>query len=56
VLEISEMDFRTRAGARLEGAGVVPDEQVAPTRRDFSTGRDRALQRAFELLKRAHRR
>ena len=55
VLEISEMDFRTPAGARLEGVGVVPDEAVVPTRRDISEGRDAALLRALELLRRARR-
>jgi carboxyl-terminal processing protease len=55
VLEISEMDFRTQAGARLEGSGVVPDESLAPARRDISKGRDAALLRAFELLRSAGR-
>ena len=50
-LEISEMDFRTASGARLEGAGVAPDETVTPTRRDLAAGHDPALARAIELLK-----
>ena len=50
-LEVSEMDFRTASGARLEGAGVAPDETVTPTRRDLAEGHDRALARALQLLK-----
>lgn len=49
-LEISEVDFRTAAGSRLEGAGLAPDERFSPTRQDLRTGRDRALKRALELL------
>ncbi|HYP53169.1 MAG TPA: S41 family peptidase, partial [Pyrinomonadaceae bacterium] len=46
-LEISEMDFRTATGERLEGEGVAPDELVRPTRRDLASGHDRALARAL---------
>lgn len=51
VLDVSEMDYRTPRGARLEGAGVVPDEVITPTRRDLQAGRDPALERAVEILK-----
>ncbi|MCA1594457.1 MAG: hypothetical protein LC754_17890, partial [Acidobacteria bacterium] len=51
LLDISEMDYHTTGGKRLEGAGVKPDEQVSPTRRDLQTGRDSALNRAVEILK-----
>lgn len=51
VLDISEMDYRTADGARLEGAGLRPDEEVAPTRDDLRRGRDAALQRAVAVLK-----
>ena len=51
VLDISEMDYRTAAGARLEGAGVAPDEQLAPTRAELRKGQDGALKRAVEWLK-----
>lgn len=51
LLDVSEMDFRTPVGARLEGAGVRPDEHIAPTRRDLRAGRDRAMERAVEILK-----
>jgi carboxyl-terminal processing protease len=51
VLDISEMDYRTAAGSRLEGAGVRPDMEIAPTLEDLRRGRDRALTLALELLK-----
>lgn len=51
LLDISEMDFRTARGARLEGIGLVPDETLTPTRRDLYARRDRAMQRAVEMLK-----
>jgi carboxyl-terminal processing protease len=51
LLDISEMDYRTGRGKRLEGAGLEPDERVAPSRRDIQSGRDAALLRAVELLK-----
>jgi len=56
VLDISEMDYRTAGGVRLEGAGVRPDEELAPTRADLRRGRDRALRRAVEILKEEVRR
>lgn len=51
MLDISEMDFRTPRGARLEGTGIAPDETSTPTRRDLYARRDRAMQRAVEMLK-----
>ena len=51
LLDISEMDYRTAGGRRLEGAGLEPDEGVSPTRRDIQSGHDAALARAVELLK-----
>jgi len=50
-LDVSEMDFHTAAGTRLEGAGISPDEPLAPTREDLRAGRDRAVERATEILK-----
>jgi len=50
-LEISEVDYRTARGARLEGAGISPDETVTLTRRDLRAGHDRAMKHAVELLK-----
>jgi carboxyl-terminal processing protease len=51
LLDISEMDFRTALRTRLEGRGITPDELVSPTRRDFTDGRDPALERAVRILK-----
>lgn len=51
VLDISEMDYRTAAGTRLEGAGLRPDEHLAPTRAHLRKGQDPALKRAVEWLK-----
>ena len=51
VLDISEMDYHTAAGTRLEGAGLRPDLTVEPTREDLRRRRDRALERALEILK-----
>nr|MDQ3745715.1 S41 family peptidase [Acidobacteriota bacterium] len=51
VLDISEMDYHTAGGTRLEGRGLQPDVEVAPTREDLTRGRDRALDAAFEMLK-----
>lgn len=49
-LDVSEMDYRTATGARLEGVGVVPDETVALRRTDLLARRDRALERAVAYL------
>jgi len=51
VLDISEMDYHTAGGTRLEGQGLSPDLLVAPTREDLRRGRDRALERAVQMLK-----
>jgi carboxyl-terminal processing protease len=51
VLDISEMDYHTAAGTRLEGAGLTPDVSAAPTREDLRRRRDRALEMAVEILK-----
>ncbi len=40
-------DFVTAGGTRLEGRGVIPDEQVPFTRTDLLAGRDRSLQAAL---------
>jgi carboxyl-terminal processing protease len=51
LLDVSEMDYRTARDRRLEGAGIAPDETVAPTRRDIEEHRDPALARAVALLR-----
>jgi carboxyl-terminal processing protease len=53
VLDVSELDFRTREGMRLEGQGVRPDYSVPPQRLDFYDRRDRAAEFAVTLLKKS---
>lgn len=50
-LDVSEMDYRTNSGVRLEGAGLMPDETVTIELADLRTRRDRALERAIERLR-----
>ena len=49
-LDVSEMDYYTAAGKRLEGAGLVPDEKITLERQDLRARRDRAIERAIERL------
>jgi carboxyl-terminal processing protease len=51
LLDVSEMDYRTARGTRLEAAGISPDETVTPTRSDVEHSRDPALLHAVALLK-----
>ncbi|HET8783479.1 MAG TPA: S41 family peptidase, partial [Pyrinomonadaceae bacterium] len=44
ILDVSEFDYRTAAGIRLEGRGIKPDETIAPTRHDIYSRRDAALE------------
>ncbi len=55
LLDISEMDYHTTGGKRLEGAGLKPDEQLSPTRQDLQNGRDNVLEHAVEILKKRNR-
>lgn len=50
VLDVSEFDYRTARGARLEGAGVKPDKATPLTRADVYSRRDPALELALNLL------
>jgi carboxyl-terminal processing protease len=50
-LDISEFDYRTGRGARLEGAGVAPDETITIELADLRAGRDRALEQALKRLR-----
>lgn len=43
-------DFVTADGTRLEGRGVIPDEQLPLAREDLLAGRDRALQAALAWI------
>lgn len=52
VLDVSEFDYRTAGGVRLEGAGVKPDEISMPTRADVYFRRDVAFELAKEVFSR----
>jgi carboxyl-terminal processing protease len=45
-------DFVTATGVRLEGRGVVPDEEVPLRRDDLLAGRDAPLERALAWMDR----
>lgn len=50
-LDISELNYHTADGARLEKVGIEPDETLAPLPEDIGARRDRTLERALEQLK-----
>jgi C-terminal peptidase prc len=50
-LDISELDYRTAKGVRLEGRGLLPDESIPLERRDLYSGHDRVLELALAKLK-----
>lgn len=50
ILDVSEFDFRTAAGLRLEGVGVKPDLPTTISRRDIYSHRDAALEMAKAFL------
>jgi C-terminal peptidase prc len=50
LLDVSELDYRTAAGVRLEGQGIKPDETVLIQRSDLYSSRDRTLERAIGKL------
>jgi len=50
VLDVSEFDYKTAGGVRLEGAGIRPDTPSPLTRADIYSRHDRALERAINLL------
>ncbi|MDT4952866.1 MAG: carboxyl-terminal processing protease [Acidobacteriota bacterium] len=49
-LDVSEMDYFTATGTRLEGTGLTPDEKITLERQDLRAHRDRAIERAIERL------
>jgi carboxyl-terminal processing protease len=51
VLDVSEFDYRTAAGVRLEGRGIIPDIRTSLKRQDLYAGRDRTLEIAKAHLK-----
>ncbi|HEY0763810.1 MAG TPA: S41 family peptidase [Pyrinomonadaceae bacterium] len=50
VLDVSEFDYRTASGQRLEGAGIKPDQLVVNSRDDIYSRYDRALEMAKRML------
>ena len=50
MLDVSEFDYKTAGGVRLEGAGVKPDKMTPLTRSDIYSRHDRALERALKYL------
>jgi len=50
VLDVSEFDYRTASGMRLEGVGVKPDESKPISRSDIYSRHDRALELAKDFL------
>ncbi len=55
VLDVSEFDYRTADGVRLEGLGIKPDEITPLSRSDIYSRRDGALERAKTFLNRNRR-
>jgi Periplasmic protease len=51
VLDVSEFDYRTADGVRLEGRGITPDTRTSLKRQDLYAGRDRTLEMAKAYLK-----
>lgn len=50
-LDISELNYYTADGARLETVGIAPDEMLTTILEDILARRDRTLERALERLK-----
>jgi carboxyl-terminal processing protease len=51
-LNISDTDFRTAMGRRIEGSGVTPDYIIEMRAADLLAGRDRALEEGVDQLSR----
>ena len=50
LLDVSEFDYRTAGGIRLQGLGVTPDQLTPLTRHDLYSRRDPALEAAKSFL------
>ncbi|MBA2704087.1 MAG: hypothetical protein H0U60_09560 [Blastocatellia bacterium] len=50
VLDVSELDYKTPAGERLEGHGIQPEQMVVAHREDLYGNRDAALADALSQL------
>ncbi|HSE33407.1 MAG TPA: S41 family peptidase [Pyrinomonadaceae bacterium] len=53
VLDVSEFDYKTAEGIRLEGVGITPNVPITTTRADLYAKRDGTLVRAKKYLARA---
>ena len=53
LLDVSELDYETAAGERLEKHGIKPDDTVVVERNDLYSKRDRAIQFAVNRLSRS---
>jgi carboxyl-terminal processing protease len=51
VLDVSEFDYHTAAGVRLEGRGVIPNEVTTLKRQDLYDGRDRTFEAAKSFFR-----
>jgi carboxyl-terminal processing protease len=51
ILDVSEFDYRTAAGLRLEGVGIMPDDVVLLRRTDVYSRRDRVIEIAKTMIK-----
>lgn len=51
LLDVSELDYQTASGERLEKRGVKPDVRVLIQRSDLYSNRDRAMDQAVKLLR-----
>jgi C-terminal processing protease CtpA/Prc len=51
VLELSEVLWISPKGRKLEGAGILPDETVAPTLSDLQLKHDPAIETAEKVLR-----
>ena len=51
ILDVSEFDYRTAAGLRLEGLGITPDDVISLRRADIYSRRDRAIEIAKTIIK-----
>ena len=51
LLDVSELDYETATGRRLEKHGIKPDEKVSIERYDLYSKGDRAMDRAIDILR-----
>jgi len=51
VLDVSEFDYRTADGIRLEGRGIMPNKITTLKRQDLYAGRDRTMEVAKSLFR-----